>query len=36
MEPNYGNWILSKDFGVQVKNIIRKLMKEHEQLRRNG
>jgi DNA polymerase-3 subunit epsilon len=36
MEPNYGNWILSKDFGVQVKNIIRKLMKEHEQQRRNG
>ncbi|MBI1225251.1 MAG: 3'-5' exonuclease [Bacteroidetes bacterium] len=34
MEPNYGQWILSKDFGVQVKSIIRKLMKEHEQRRK--
>jgi DNA polymerase III subunit epsilon len=29
-EPQYGYWILNKDFSVQVKNIIRKLMKEHE------
>ncbi len=36
MEPNYGHWILSKEFGVQVKNIIRKLMKEHEQQKKTG
>lgn len=29
-EPQYGHWILSKDFSVQVKNIIRKMIKEHE------
>ncbi|MCF8247957.1 MAG: 3'-5' exonuclease [Saprospiraceae bacterium] len=36
MEPNYGQWILSKDFGVQVKSIIRKMMKEHEQRKRGS
>ncbi len=30
-EYNYGHWILSKDFSVQVKKVIRTLMKEHEQ-----
>ena len=29
-EFNYGHWILSKEFSVQVKNIVRKLMKEFE------
>ncbi|MFQ5447393.1 MAG: exonuclease domain-containing protein [Saprospiraceae bacterium] len=29
-EMNYGHWILNKDFSVQVKNIIKKLMKEME------
>ncbi len=29
-EPQYGHWILNKDFSVQVKSIIRKMMKEHE------
>jgi DNA polymerase III subunit epsilon len=29
-EYNYGHWILSKEFGVQVKNIVRKMMKEFD------
>ncbi len=29
-EFNYGHWILSKEFSVQVKNIVRKMMKEFE------
>lgn len=32
-EPQYGHWILSKEFSVQVKSIIRKLMKEFEKSR---
>lgn len=27
-EPNYAHWILNKEFSVQVKNIVRKVMKE--------
>lgn len=30
-EYSYGHWILNKDFSVQVKKVIRKLMKEYEQ-----
>ncbi len=29
-EFNYGHWILNKEFSVQVKSIVRKLMKEFE------
>jgi len=29
-EKHYGHWIIEKDFSVQVKNIIRKLMQEME------
>ena len=29
-EFNYGHWILNKEFSVQVKNIVRKLMKDFE------
>lgn len=32
-EFNYGHWILSKEFSVQVKDIVRKLMKEFEKNR---
>ncbi len=32
-EFQYGHWILSKDFSVQVKKIVRKLMKEFEKSR---
>jgi DNA polymerase-3 subunit epsilon len=28
-DKNYGAWILNKEFSVQVKQIIRQLMKEH-------
>lgn len=33
-EPQYGYWILNKEFSVQVKNIIRQLMKEHERMKK--
>ncbi len=36
LEPQYGHWILSKEFSVQVKTIIRSLMKEFEQARRSN
>ena len=28
-DKNYGAWILNKEFSIQVKQIIRNLMKEH-------
>ncbi len=30
MEPHYFHWILNKEFSVQVKNMVRKIMKEME------
>lgn len=30
-EPSYYHWILEKDFSVQVKRILQKLVKDHEQ-----
>ncbi len=35
-EFNYGHWILSKEFSVQVKRIIRNLMKEYERSKKQG
>jgi DNA polymerase-3 subunit epsilon len=34
-EPQYCHWILNKDFSVQVKRTIGKIIKEQEKLRRN-
>lgn len=34
-DPQYYNWIMTKDFSIQLKQIIAKTMKEHEQKNNN-
>lgn len=35
-DRNYYHWIMEKDFSIQVKNTVKKLLKEHEQSLKKG